>query len=151
MARFDDPFGGDMEPLGDSFNAEFTVDDITQVTPRYNFDKVGGGSFTIQLGSDDEHSFNIKMAAFVEDRMRDDGDLFMYMMNNYRDQTISHAIQDLYDIGFPIDEWVKDYIAKLTHKSDKFLAMMSLLDSLRRFGDPGDDISNNDDDWPDFD
>ena len=149
MANYDDPFGG-MIPSDNSFNAEFTVDDITQVTPRYNFDRVGGGSFTIQLGVDDEHSFNIKMAAFVEDRMKDDGDLFMFMMNNYREKTISHAIQDLYDIGFPVDDWVREYIQKLTNKSEKFIAMMSLLDSLKRFGDPDDDISSNDDDWPEF-
>ena len=41
----------------------------------------------------------------------------------------------LYDIGFPIEEWVVNYIQHITSKSDRYISMLQLLTTLRSFGE----------------
>ena len=132
----------------------FNTQDITGIEAEYNFKKVGDGKFQIYINHD--VAFTIRMGAFMDwqlkkDQKENDGQLFMFMMNGYSDKTVSHCVYDLYDIGFPVDDWVKDYIEHLTTSSAKYARMLRLLDTLKRFGkdvgDDGDLDSYSDDGW----
>jgi len=119
---------------------EFNTKDITSIVPEYDFTEVGEGRFRVELGYNKDAAFTIRFGAFMDHRLKEDqkqtsGDLFMFMMNNYSDKTISHAIYDLYDIGFPVNEWVVDYIKYITSQSGKYGAMINLLSTLRNFGE----------------
>jgi hypothetical protein len=63
------------------------------------------------------------------------------MKTRYADKSLSHAVRDLYDIGFPVDEWVKDFIAHVLDKNDKFAAMLHIINTLRKFNE---DLSDED-------
>ena len=115
---------------------KFSTEDITHVNPHYDYDKVGGGFFEVFLGvGKDDPSFNLKFSSLMERRMKIDEDLFMFVMNNYHKKTISHAIHDLYDMGFPIDDWLKEHINYLTETNKQFISLMSLFTSLKNFGE----------------
>ena len=127
-------------------NKPFDVEDITHVNPVYDYDKVGGGHFEVFLGvGEDDPSFNMKFSSLMEKRMAKDEDLFMFVMNNYHKKTISHAIYDLYDMGFPIDEWLNEHIIYLTTTNKQFTSLMTLFTSLRNFGEDMD-LGDLDDD-----
>jgi hypothetical protein len=51
---------------------------------------------------------------------------------------VSHAIHDLYDIGFPVDEWVLKYVddAKNDIKPDMFNALIQFYNYIKDFGNP---------------
>ena len=51
---------------------------------------------------------------------------------------MSHAIHDLYDIGFPVDEWVLKYVedAKNDIKPDMFNALIQFYNYIKDFGNP---------------
>ena len=126
---------------------KFDTDDIKIITPVYDYeDNPGKGCFEISTEYNGETAFRIRFGAFMDwrldvDRKENDGKLFMFLMNGYHDKTVSHAIWDLYDLGFPVDNWVKDYITYLiTKKNSKMSAMLALLSALRSFGGDADDI-----------
>tara|TARA_S200002703_G_scaffold11561_1_gene10515 strand:- start:1243 stop:1650 length:408 start_codon:yes stop_codon:yes gene_type:complete len=124
---------------------EFNIKDITQIKPSYDFKDQGNGRFEIYV--DNEMAFTVRFGAFMDarlqiDRKESEGRLFMFLMNNYSKKTISHAIADLYDMGFPVDDWVTDYILHLINKSSKYSAMLRMLSMLKNFGD---------DDFDDYD
>jgi len=115
---------------------KFDIDSITHIKTHYDYDKVGGGCFEVFLGvGKDDPSFNLKMSSLMERRMKTDEDLFMFVMNNYHKKTISHAIYDLYDMGFPIDDWIKEHIEHLIKTNKQFISLMSLFTSLKNFGE----------------
>ena len=62
-------------------------------------------------------------------------DLFEFISNNFKELTLSHAVADLYDLGFPVDEWVINYISHLNKERKSYSAMLSLLAALQDFGD----------------
>tara|TARA_R110000803_G_scaffold210248_1_gene281570 strand:+ start:832 stop:1254 length:423 start_codon:yes stop_codon:yes gene_type:complete len=120
----------------------FNIKDITEIEPEYDFKKVGEGKFQIHI--DHDVAFTIRMGAFMDwqlkrDQKENDGQLFMFMMNGYSDKTVSHVVYDLYDIGFPVDDWIKDYIDHLTSHSARYANMLQLLDTLKRFGKDNND------------
>ena len=117
---------------------EFDIDTITKIEPKYDFKDNGEGKFNVHV--DHRVAFTVRFGSFMDyrlelDRVDNNGELFMFLMNKYHKKTISHAIHDLYDIGFPIDEWVKEYITYLTNKNSKYAAMFLLLSTLRNFGE----------------
>jgi len=117
---------------------EFNINDITQIEPSYDYEDHNKGNFEIYV--DNEVAFTIRFGAFMDARLQIDredseGRLFMFLMNNYSDKTISHAITDLYDMGFPIDDWVKEYVETLMKRSSKYSAMLRMLSMLKNFGD----------------
>ena len=123
----------------------FDVDSITNIEPKYDFKENSEGKFEVYV--DHKLGFTVRFGSFMDhklelDRNENGGELFMFLMNNYHKKTISHAICDLYDIGFPVDDWVKDYIEYLTNQSSRYATMFKLLTTLRDFGDDLDDIAS---------
>ena len=126
---------------------KFDTDDIKIITPVYDFeDNPGKGCFEISTDLNGDVAFRIRFGAFMDhrldiDRQENNGELFMFLMNRYSDKTVSHAIHDLYDLGFPVDDWVKVYVDYLlTKKTSKMSAMLTLLSALRSFGGDADDL-----------
>jgi hypothetical protein len=93
---------------------------------------------------DSEMAFTIRFGAFMDyqlnvDKDENGGELFMFLMNSYSDKTVSHAIYDLYDIGFPVDTWLINYIDHLANHSTKYNAMLRMLSVLKNFGEDNPD------------
>jgi hypothetical protein len=121
---------------------KFDVEDITEIKPKYDFKEVGEGKFEVFV--DSEMAFTVRFGAFMDyqlnvDKDENDGELFMFLMNNYSDKTVSHAIYDLYDIGFPVDTWLINYIDHLANHSTKYNAMLRMLSVLKNFGEDNPD------------
>lgn len=121
---------------------EFNINDITRIEPSYDFKDQGKGKFEIYV--DNEMAFTIRFGAFMDsrlqiDRKESEGRLFMFLMNNYSNKTVSHAIADLYDMGFSVDDWVREYIEDLIKRSSKHSAMLRMLSMLKNFGEEGFD------------
>jgi len=120
----------------------FNVQNITDIKPKYDFDEIGNGKFEIFINGD--MTFTIRFGAFLDyqlniDREQNNGELFMFLMNRYSDKTVSHAIYDLYDIGFPVDTWLINYIDHLANRSTKYNAMLRMLSMLKNFGEDNAD------------
>lgn len=119
---------------------EFDVNTITSITPRYDFDNPAGGRFVVKVGDLDELSFSIAMSNAINYKLEEEeregvSNLFDFISNNFQDQTLSHAVEDLYDLGFPVQQWVVDYISYLNTKRKDYSAMLSLLAALQNFND----------------
>ena len=101
-------------------------DKITKVIPIYEYDDVSGGYFEVYFGLSEAATFKLSFAMFLDHRIRQDKDLFDYLLKTVKDKTCSDAIYNLYDIGFPVDEWVTDYfeMAKKSVSIELFNAMM---------------------------
>ena len=84
--------------------------DITRIDPVYDFQDVAGGYFEIYFGYNHKDAFKVSFVPFLERRVKLDQRLFDYLKTSAKDKTISDAIYDLYDIGFPVDTWVKEYV-----------------------------------------
>jgi hypothetical protein len=118
---------------------EFDINTIASIKPKYDFDNVVGGHFVVNTNLY-ELSFNVSMSNVInykleKEEREDVTALFDFIANNFKDLTISHAVADLYDLGFPVDEWVIDYISYLNTKRKDYSAMLSLLAALQDFGD----------------
>ena len=129
---------------------KFSADDVKVITPIYDYENnPGKGCFEIATDFDGETAFRVRYGAFMDhkleiDRKENNGELFMFLMNRYHDKTVSHAIYDLYDLGFPVDDWVKDYVDYLLNKKEsKVSAMLSFLHALKSFGGDADDLDPN--------
>jgi|TARA_R110000744_G_scaffold114347_1_gene213833 hypothetical protein len=118
---------------------EFDINTIASIKPKYDYDGVVGGHFVVNTNLY-ELSFNVSMSNVINHKLEKEESeditaLFDFIANNFKDLTISHAVTDLYDLGFPVDEWVIDYISYLNTKRKDYSAMLSLLAALQDFGD----------------
>jgi hypothetical protein len=115
-------------------NLEFT---ISSITPVYDFTKVSGGHFLLKFGLDDTNPFKLSFVPFLEQKIREDEKLFAYLKDTVKDKTVSDAIYDLYDIGFPVDEWVMKYVddAKNSITPDMFNALIQFYNFIKDFND----------------
>ena len=118
---------------------EFDINTIASIKPKYDYDAFVGGHFVVNTNLY-ELSFNVSMSNVINYKLeREESEditaLFDFIANNFKDLTISHAVTDLYDLGFPVDEWVIDYISYLNTKRKDYSAMLSLLAALQDFGD----------------
>lgn len=119
---------------------EFNVDEITTIDPVYDFDKKKSsvkGHFNIHMGPDS--SFNLRFASVLNHKVTYDSNLFAFLMDNYSEKTLSDAVYDLYDMGCPVDEWVKDYLTYAIDKDDRFAAMLHVVSTLRKFNEDRSD------------
>lgn len=109
---------------------------ITDIVPIYNFNEVSGGYFKIYFGGDKEDPFTLGFIPLLDARVKQDDNLFDYLKKTAKDLTASHAIQDLYDIGFPVNDWVKEYIevAKNSVHPDMFDALVRFYTAIRQSG-----------------
>ena len=123
---------------------EFDINIIASIKPKYDFDGVVGGHFVVNTNLY-ELSFNVSMSNVINYKLEKEKRegitaLFDFIANNFKDFTISHAVTDLYDLGFPVDEWVIDYISYLNTKRRDYSTMLSLLAALHSFGDDDKDL-----------
>jgi len=109
---------------------------LTKVEPNYDYSTVGGGHFKLYFGTDQKATHKLSFYGFLESRLQTDDDLFEYIKTHHKDKTISHAIWDLYDLGFPIDQWVQDYVANVKKDVDPkmFNALVSFYRYIKDFG-----------------
>ena len=107
---------------------------IKSITPVYDYSKVSGGYFLLTFGSDST-PFKLSFVPFLEQRVREDENLFAYLKKTVKDKTVSDAIFDLYDLGFPVDEWVIDHIekAKESVTPDMFNALVQFYNFIKDF------------------
>jgi hypothetical protein len=124
---------------------EFDVKSITSITPVYDFDTKYSrtkGHFDIQVGFQKDRNFSMRFSSVMNHRAKQDSRLFDFLMNNYSEKSLSLAVHDLYDIGFPVNEWVIEYIEYVLQRNDNFSAMLSIMNTLRKFNE---DLSDEDD------
>lgn len=110
---------------------------LTEVEPHYDYSKVGGGYFRLRFGSDKEMPLHLSFVAFLDHRLKQDDNLFEYIRNHHKDNTVSHAICDLYDMGCPVDQWVEEYIemARVDVDPKMFNALLDFYKYIRNFGE----------------
>jgi hypothetical protein len=108
---------------------------ITRIEPVYDFDKVAGGYFKIYYGVETDATIKLSFVPFLDNRIRQSDELFKYLKKTSKDKTVSHAIYDLYDIGFPVDEWVEEYIetAKNSANAELFNALIHFYNHIKNF------------------
>lgn len=110
---------------------------ITDVIPVYDFEEVSGGYFKVYFGGDKEDPFTLGFIPLLDARVKQDDNLFDYLKKTAKDLTASHAIQDLYDIGFPVNDWVIEYIDKARNSvhPEMFDALVRFYAVMRHLGD----------------
>ena len=111
---------------------------ITSIEPVYDFERVGGGYFKIHFGIGGD-PFKLSFVPFLDNRVRQSEDLFNYLKKTSKDLTVSHAIYDLYDLGFPVDEWVHEYIEMVqgSVNGDLFNKLITFYNYIKNFNSSG--------------
>jgi hypothetical protein len=113
---------------------------IREVIPRYDYKNVIGGHFEVHFGYESSNPFKLSFGPFLNHRMRTDEGLYNYVKKisdeSTEDLTCSHVIFDLYDLGFPVDEWVEDYFKAVRNNvnADLFDLLMQFYNHLKNFG-----------------
>ena len=112
---------------------------ITKIEPVYDFEKVAGGYFEVYFDYDTKDPFKLSFVPFLDHQIRHNTELFEYLKKTSKDLTVSHAICDLYDLGVPIDDWVKDYveIAKNATSAGLFNALVQFYMHIKNFNTSG--------------
>lgn len=120
---------------------------VIRVEPKYDFDNVASGHFEVYFDVNDD-PFKLSFVPFLDHYVRKNDDLFKYLKKTSKDLTVSHAIYDLYDIGFPIDDWVKDYIevAKENVSADLFNILIKFYNMIKNFNPSGSQDQSNEHD-----
>jgi hypothetical protein len=126
-----------MEPLDkEDFDLTSAKYEVTGVEPVYNFKNAGSGFFYVHFDKMTKHPFKLSFISFVEYLITKDEKLFKYLAGKKFDTT-SHAIEDLYDIGYPVVDEVQAYMDKLKKSIDPLFLekMYKLLTYLKNFND----------------
>lgn len=80
--------------------------DITSIEPVYDFENAGGGYFNVYFLNLSDEPFKLSFVSFLDYVLEEDDNMFQYVCKQNFD-TASHAIQDLYDLGYFMQESVK--------------------------------------------
>lgn len=128
--------------VNDDNSSSFYLDNIKNISPVYAFESGSrvDGYFEIRVGLS-EKSDNILKVPFrviLNHKLQDDNELYNFLMKNYSDKSLSKAITDLYDIGFPVNDWVKEYITDILDNSPKYYALLSLINFLKKLREDDD-------------
>lgn len=109
---------------------------IIKVVPVYDYKNVAGGYFEVHFGSDKLSFIKLSFLPFLSDKVGKDKELFEYLKKAALDTTCSHAIFNLYDIGFPVDEWVHEYVERVKGNvsADLFNTLIQFYLHLKQFG-----------------
>lgn len=121
---------------------ENTLNDITSIEPEYDFNNHNSltrGHWKIKLGTREDREFALRFTQVINHRLTLDSKLFDFMISRYQEKTLSFAIAELYDIGFPVDDWVKAYLAYVLDKDDRFTSMLYIMNTLRKFNEDESD------------
>ena len=109
---------------------------LTTINPVYDFSKVSGGYFELHFGYNDSEPFKLSFVPFLDRRLQDDEKLFDYIKSTANDKTVSHAIEDLYSLGFPVDDWDREYVeyAKDSVSAELFNSLIMFFNEIKSFG-----------------
>lgn len=106
---------------------------VTQVEPVFDYSTVSGGFFFVYINND-EAPLKLNFLAFIKHLTERDQALFEYLKKTASlDKTASHVIYDLYEIGFPVDDKVSNYVAEID--SDLIGALAEFYSYIKFFGD----------------
>lgn len=114
----------------------------SKVTPIYDFKTVSGGHFEICVDNEIDLPHLVGFVPLLASKVVEDKNLFDYLKKTNDGLTVSHAIYDLYDIGFPVSDWVIQY-----HKvngsanSDMFKVLLQFYNFIKTFGEPTGSIN----------
>jgi hypothetical protein len=126
-----------MEPLDkEDFDLTSAKYEVTGVEPIYNFKNAGSGFFYVHFDKMTKHPFKLSFISFVEHLITKDEKLLKYLAGKKFDTT-SHAVEDLYEIGYPVVKEVQAYMEKLKESVDPLFLekMYKLLVYLKNFND----------------
>ena len=109
--------------------------EIVGIEPVYQYSLATGGYFLIHFNSKGAEPFKLNFVSFLSARVKDSKEFEIFFKKAYSKLTASHAIHDLYDIGFPVDSWVMDYIqrAKNDIGHEQFNRLVSFYNHLKSF------------------
>ena len=133
--------------VNDENPSSFYLENIRNITPVYASDSGSrvDGHFEVKVGLTNESNnlLNLPFRVILNHRLQKDDDLFNFLKKNYSDKSLSKAVIDLYDIGFPVNDWVKDYITDTLDNSPKYYALLSLINFLKKLRDEDSDDNKN--------
>lgn len=114
-----------------------SITEPSKIVPVYDFKNLTGGHFEIHTDGESDLPYLISFVPFLARRVAEDRKLFEYLKKTTKGLTVSHAIHDLYDIGFPVDAWIVDYY-KVTGgtNDDMFNVLMQFYQYIKTFGEP---------------
>lgn len=110
--------------------------EVTGVEPVFDFKNAGNGYFYIHFDKMTNHPFKLSFISFVEHLITKDEKLLSYLSGK-KFNTTSHAVEDLYDIGYPVVKEVEAYMDNLKQSIDPLFLekMYKLLTYLKGFND----------------
>jgi hypothetical protein len=113
-----------------------TAIEITRVDAKFDFNNELGGHFDIYFGPDTVDPFTLSFIPFLDERVNKDDALFKYISDN-KDKcpTVSYTILELYDLGMPVDDWVKEYINSRSQvNAELFNTLIKFFNFMNNFG-----------------
>lgn len=107
---------------------------ITSIEPDYRFESPLGGSFKVSF-SGTNVPYWLSYERFTYWLLQKDEKLLSYVKNNFADKSLSHVIQDLYDIGYPVNDGVTEYVewVKSTVDVDMLNKLITLYEHIANF------------------
>lgn len=107
---------------------------ITNIEPEYRFDDSLSGSFKITFYGTTT-PYWLSYQRFLHWLLRNDIQLQLYVSKNFTDMTMSHVVQDLYEIGYPVENSVREYMNWVESSIDAELItkLMFFFDYMKHF------------------
>lgn len=134
--------------FSDDKPSSFYIENIRKIEPIYDFESATGldGHFEVRVGLSENtlNKLELPFKVIIHHRLKEDENLLDFLKDNYADKGLSKAIADLYDIGFPVNDWVKDYLTDCLDNSPKYYALLSLINFLKSINGTTDDKDSKD-------
>ena len=112
---------------------------VAGIEPIFDYRTQSTGHFNISLTGPDGESikvrpFELSFLLLIDHQIKVDSGLYRYLKKK-KATTASDIIYDLYDLGFPVDQWVVDYMDIANNNIDKELlnSMIKLFNTLKNF------------------
>ena len=107
-------------------NIQTALDNIkvVSISPVYDYKLIDGGIFDLKMSTNGViRPHTLKYTTFLEWLFKQDEPLYSYFQSTFevKDQTVSHIVEELYDIGFDVDQSVKDYFEYVKSNVDKVI------------------------------
>jgi len=127
----------------EEYSSSYYIEKIRSISPTYTSSSNTrvDGHFTVKVGTSDDSSNTLKLPfkVILNHKIQNDTGLFDFLTKGYSDKNLSKAVADLYDIGFPVDDWVKEYIVHTLDNTPRYVALLSLINFLKKFREEDSD------------
>ena len=110
---------------------EIKFPEVTAITPNYE-----KKAFEVQFDYG-ELELNVQFKNILAYMMRNDDKLLEYAANNYTDKDLAQMVQDLYEIGVPVDNSVEGYFGELQNSIAPHL--LKFMKFIKTLGDNPED------------